>query len=552
MIRICRLVLNLSLSIFVLTCANERAITGGDEDKEAPQIIGSSPENESVNVDRNTTIVIHFNEQMKKATFKAALQIWPRPPGDYELKTGWTWLKITFNEDLDTNETYLLTLDKTALDLRGNGLERTFVLAFSTGEDLNSGRLVGYIHGDENLRKNGDLLLYRQFDTPLDELRKLPADYIFQPDNDGKFLLPYLNERSYMLFYHWDRNRNKVIDGDDYFGRPEIAAVQAQTDSLLTEHKIWPHLISLDKVRLLGVSELGNQFVQIRTNRPVTSEAIENVDLYSEKMQIPTIGANTVIGDEYAMHFNTALPIEENELVWLKGFQDTSGFQLNSDTLSFKVLTNPDTLELADLAVFWDNGSSIRYPSDSSGIKISSNLPMIVTSDSAFQIVDAANDSVHIPGTIRKLNSMMWYFDPDTLIQDGLVLKWQIDTRFLQVPLNGREVDSLMTGRLSTISQDSLGTLVITHEESSTLECELTARNFSRKFQLKPGTPFIAHDLLPRKYALTAFVDQNADGRYNSGDLGPSASSEPFWIYPDEIKVRARWETDLETWFIND
>ncbi|NQV15087.1 Ig-like domain-containing protein [bacterium] len=545
-------ILSVTFLMTILTCANERAITGGKEDKEAPQIISSTPQNESVNIDQNTRIVIRFNEQMKKSSFATALQIWPRPAGGYELKTGWTWLKISFNEALDTNETYLLTLDKSVQDLRGNGLESTFILAFSTGKDLNAGRLIGYIHGDQNLRKNGNLLLYRQFDTPLDDLLKLPADYIFQPDNDGNFELPYLSERSYMLFYHWDRNRNKAIDGDDYFGRPEIATVRAKPDSVLTKHKIWPHLIALDRVKLLEVSQIAEQFVQIRTTRPVTLESLAKIELFSETMKIPIIGANTVTGDKYAMHLNTALTINENESVWLRGFQDTSGFQLNSDTLKLVIPASIDTLELEKLDVNWENGSTDRQPSDSSRIRISSNLPLIFTADSAFQIVDTAVDSVDILGSIEKVNSMAWDFVPHTLIADGLNLKWKIETRFIQVPLNGRELDSLMIGRLTTISEDSLGTLKLIQMGVSTLECNLRSKGLNRTFQLEPGTFFMVEDLPAQQYSLSGFIDLDGDGLYNSGDLGPAASSEPFWIYPSEIKVRARWETDLGIWNLHD
>ena len=135
--------LTVFLVSIILTCANERPITGGPVDKEAPRVIFSLPENESVHVDRRTDILIKFSEQMKKSTFESSLQIWPRPPGKYEIKSGWTWLKIHFSEALDSNETYLLTLDKSVQDLRGNGLSSTYVMAFSTGDNLNAGRLAG-------------------------------------------------------------------------------------------------------------------------------------------------------------------------------------------------------------------------------------------------------------------------------------------------------------------------------------------------------------------------------------------------------------------------
>jgi len=537
----------LLLSI-ILTCANERAISGGPEDKEAPLIVFSLPENESIRVDPNTEILIKFNEQMKKATFESALQIWPRPPGEYELKSSWTWLKIRFSEALDSNETYLLTLDKGAQDLRGNGLAATYVMAFSTGSDLNAGRIAGTIAGSADIRKNGDLLLYRQFDTDLNQLRQQDADYVFQPDDAGHFELPYLAERSYMLFYHWDRNQNKLIDGDDYFGRPEVASVWARSDSVADKHKIWPQIVPLESLQLLGVSQLGEQFLQIRVNRKVSRESLASVDLFIDNVKQPILGSSQVEDDEFAMNLDLAAQLKDSVQVWIHNFQDTNGFKLHSDTLTLRTETTFDTLALGQIHVnWWDENQT-----DDFRIRLESNLPLLFTSDSAFSIVNKEVDSVDISGSLDKLNTMLWTFKPDSALEDGKTYSWQIDTRHIYAPLNGYDLDSLMTGKLKTVNQDSLGSLKLLQMGTHVLECRLTGKDIDRPFKLRPGVALTIDDLPAQTYALVAYVDENGDGRYMSGGTGPAAKSEPFWFYPDEIKVRARWETDLGIWILDD
>lgn len=542
------------LSILILlfvTCANERPITGGPEDKEAPQIIFSLPENESVEVDPQTEILIKFNEQMKKSTFNSSLQIWPRPRGGYELKSSWTWLKISFNEPLDTNETYLLTLDKGVQDLRGNGLEATYVMAFSTGKDLNGGRLTGRIFGPNDIKKKGDLFLYRQFDTELSELRKLDADYVFQPDDQGHFELPYLAERSYMLFYHWDRNLNKLIDGDDYFGRPEAASVWARSDTVQSVHKIWPQVVPLDNLKLLEVSQMENQFLQVRASRMVSEESLELVEFYANNVQIPVLGGSTVKEDDYAMLLDLAVPLMDSSQVWIHNFQDTSGYMLNSDTLILHTANEFDTLELGKINVDWLN-DQLAAPDSIQQISLTSRLPLVFKNDSAFTVLDPAVDSVLIHGELEKFNSMQWVFTPDSLLEGGINYKWQIETQHIYSPLNGRELDSLMTGQLKLTNQDSLGSLKVLHMSSNTLNCRLKGKGVDRKFKLKPSSPALIEGLPAQSYILVAFIDENGDGRYQSGGVGPAAGSEPFIFYPDPIKVRARWETDLGLWRWND
>ncbi len=545
------LILSILLGL-IMTCANERPITGGPEDKEAPEIIFSLPENETVNVDPNTEILIKFNEQMKKSTFATSLQIWPRPPGEYEIKSSWTWLKITFSEPLDTNETYLLTLDKGAQDLRGNGLDATYVMAFSTGDDLNGGRLTGTISGANDIKKNGDLLLYRQFDTDLGQLRQEEADYVFQPDESGNFELPYLAERSYMLFYHWDRNKNKLIDGDDYFGRPEVAAVWARTDSVPTRHKIWPQVIPLESLKLLGVTQLADQFIQVRANRMVSTEALESVELIINDIKIPILGRSKVEEDNFAMLLDVAAPLNDSSQVWIHSFLDTSGYLLNSDTLSLVTRTDFDTLALSAIKVDWKHADSFDSPAQNSQMKLNSNLPLIFKSDSAFSLVDSEVDTVNLAGTIEKMNTMEWVFSADTSLEDGKTFKWQIDTQYLHAPLNSSELDSLMSGSLKTVNQDSLGSLKVMQLDRFALECRLTGKGVDRQFRLKPAEAVTLEGLPAQSYSLVAYADENGDGRYQSGGLGPASKSEPFWFYSNDIKVRARWETDLGIWLLHE
>lgn len=546
----------IALSVFLLMlfyhCANERPISGGPADKEAPEIIFSVPENESINVDRDTEILIKFNEQMKKSTFAASLQIWPRPPGEYEIKSSWSWLKVTFSEPLDSNETYLFTLDKNAQDLRGNGLESTYVMAFSTGDDLNSGRLKGSISGPKDIQKNGDLLLYRQFDTDLAELRKQDADYVFQPDDAGNFELPYLAERAYMLFYHWDRNLNKIIDGDDYFGRPEVASVIARNDSLIENHEIWPQVIPLESVKLLGVSQLEENFLQVRFNRLVSEEALNSTELFVNSIKIPILGQSLVAEDNFAMNLDLATPLQDSSLVWIRNFQDTSGYALHSDTLTLTATANFDTLGLEAITAEWLEAEAVDSLQHTSAIMLRSNLPVIFKSDSAFNLVDTEVDTINISGNLEKINTMKWLFRADTVLADGKSYRWQIETRHLFSPLNGRDIDSLMTGKLNLVSQDSLGSLKVMQLGRENLQCTLIGKGVERQFELKRAEVISIEYLPAQSYSLVAYIDKNGDGRYQSGGMGPAAKSEPFWFYRDEIRVRARWETDLGIWRLHE
>jgi hypothetical protein len=50
--------------------------------------------------------------------------------------------------------------------------------------------------------------------------------------------------------------------------------------------------------------------------------------------------------------------------------------------------------------------------------------------------------------------------------------------------------------------------------------------------------------VLQGDYDLFAFLDVNADGKFTFGSPSPFSFSEPFYIYPSTIKVKAGWEID--------
>jgi len=308
----------------------------------------------------------------------------------------------------------------------------------------------------------------------------------------------------------------------------------------------------LNRLKLLGVNQLGEQFLQIRANRPMTKKSITEMDLFLESGKLPVLGASLVEEDKFAAHLNIASPVSQGDLVWLQNFQDTSGFQFGSDTLEIKIPAKFDTLALNIPKVHWSNKKLLRYPNESSEIYINANLPLIFKSDSAFKLLDTQQDSIAIQGSLTRMSSMAWMFQPDSALADGRTFRWQIETRFLHSQLNGRELDSLMAGELSTINADSLGSIRVIQMGVEELICHLKGKGVERQFILDPGTSHILDDLPAQTYFLTAFFDRDGDGRYNSGGLGPASGSESFWNYNSEIKVRARWETDLGIWRLSD
>ena len=143
---------------------------------------------------------------------------------------------------------------------------------------------------------------------------------------------------------------------------------------------------------------------------------------------------------------------------------------------------------------------------------------------------------------------MSYVFLPDSGLTAGRSYSWQIRSEFAYTPASASPADSLYSGKLQSVPGDSLGSIRIEQQGTAPLHCTVQGAGIERQVLLEPGMPLVIGELPAGRYHLLAYIDENGDGRYNSGGLGPMAAAETFFIYPDRIRVRARWETDLGIW----
>jgi len=62
--------------------------------------------------------------------------------------------------------------------------------------------------------------------------------------------------------------------------------------------------------------------------------------------------------------------------------------------------------------------------------------------------------------------------------------------------------------------------------------------------RLREAGKFLVGDLPEGRYAVEAFEDLGGDGRYRSGLPFPYAPSARFTVFPDTVRVRARWSVE--------
>ncbi|MCK5760629.1 MAG: Ig-like domain-containing protein, partial [Candidatus Delongbacteria bacterium] len=141
--------ISIILAIILSSCATDykRWPSGGIDDRVSPTITFYTPQEGSLNQDKNITAKIEFSEFIDHNSTRNAITIFPY---SVQQKSKIIWyeksVKIEFS-DLKKNQTVLIALNTSLSDMRKNNIKTNFILNFSTGEKIDKKELSGHING---------------------------------------------------------------------------------------------------------------------------------------------------------------------------------------------------------------------------------------------------------------------------------------------------------------------------------------------------------------------------------------------------------------------
>lgn len=111
--------------------------------------------------------------------------------------------------------------------------------------------------------------------------------------------------------------------------------------------------------------------------------------------------------------------------------------------------------------------------------------------------------------------------------------------------------DTIMKYFLRSFKADSLGYVsgtVMDDDDLKTGPYYITCRNLTRTLRdhsVRVGTSgaYSLNHLIPGKYSVAAFRDDDSNGVFSYGRVSPILFSEKFISYADTLTVRPNWET---------
>jgi len=119
-------------------------------DTTGPEVSSTSPEDGSTGVAVNTTVTIQFNEKVDTDSVELALGIEPYASVEDFQWTDGEQLVLVFDLDLYPDNTYTITIAKSAADVLGNQMVTSFSFSFTTGYDLDDDGIPDSIDPDDD------------------------------------------------------------------------------------------------------------------------------------------------------------------------------------------------------------------------------------------------------------------------------------------------------------------------------------------------------------------------------------------------------------------
>lgn len=543
-----RLLLWLSLLVFLGSCATPTQPTGGPPDRTPPKVVETRPANGSVNF-RGEEIRFSFDQYVDRESFERAFRIDPVAGIRYEVKWSGKSARVQFEEALPDSTTLIFTIGTDFSDTNRNRLSQPFVLALSTGDRIDEGEIQARLLDGETGRGKADafVFLYRE---PVD--LDTAASYVAQSDTSGQVQFSYLAGGRYKAFYVDDRNQNRRWEPERELARPfykEFVTVdQGQTTELGRMYLNEPDTL---RPRLEGIGMFSSQRLRLRYSREMQIGPEATISVLDSLSQTFTQAVPLYVDPdtEGIIFGQTQQALDENARYQLQteGITDIHGNAPISTDRDFAGSAEPDTTRMRLIRHITEEGVRQDEPFI---FEFSTLLEGSAMLDSLEVIEDEIIYEAWEPLEVQA--NLLYIFPPPP----G---KWREGSDYT-VRIYDAGSGSYQNIETSFFPESQAGSLRITiagetedgftaEADSGTVKHHITLLNERSEvvFEklIEAGEAALAENLQPGMYMLRAYQDVDRNGRWFRGEVQPWQAPEPYHIERN-IEVFSRMEGDYE------
>ena len=589
--------------LLLSACARMGNPDGGWYDETPPMVIKANPADKETNV-KQRKISIYFNEYVQIANATENVVVSPPQLEVPEIKAAGKKIVVELKDSLKENTTYTVDFSDAISDNNESNPLGNFTYSFSTGDHIDTLEVSGYVIEAENLEPVKGILvgLYRMDSdsTFADSIfHTQPFLRVSRTDEQGHFVIKGIAPGAYRTFalqdvdgnYQFTQKGEKIAFNHDVIvptSKPDVRQDTIWTDSL--------HIRSITPVgytHFLPDNIVLKAFTEVLTDRhlvKVERKQANRLDFYFTygHEQVPEIkGLNFDEKEAFTVENS-----QNNDTVyyWLRDTmlvnQDTLAMQVAyyaTDTLGV-LQQQTDTLEIVSKDTYakrqkkreqelkeWKKQQEKAAKKGETTDSVMPSTPLqpkwdfpsgmapdqILTVNFETPIIPPDTSKIHLYNRVDSL----WYTTPYELRRaEGklrtyeLLAEWQPGMEYSLETDSAAFIDIYgLTAKKSkkgfTVnSLDKFSTLLFTFEGMAGKSIHAFLVNRSDRaikeattedgrvefYYIKPGT-----------YYLRMFVDENRNGKWDTGNYDEDLQPESVFYYPKEIECKEKWDITL-------
>jgi len=522
--RVFKILLVVTFSLLLTNCAKRGTPTGGAKDSIPPILVSANPIDKSINFNVKK-IKIYFDEYIKLKDVNKQLVISPPQKNNPIISPVGTASKLITIEILDTldlNTTYAFNFGKSIVDNNEENELGNFKYVFSTGTYIDSLDLSGEVIDPivKKSEKNLDVMLYEYNESYTDSIIfKEKPRYISNTLDSTLFELTNLRAGKYLLIALKDANGNKIYN-------PEIDKIGFVKDTII---------IPTDKKYNFSIFK---EIAKLKVIKP--KEVTKGHLIFG------------YLGDAKDLNINllTATPEGFKSEINYEKDKDTINYwytAIEADSLNFKVSKGEYSEEFTvktrsskiDSLIIKKSTSGVLHLIDT--FSISTNIPIITVDKSYIKITDQDSTVIDFNTILSESKTDLYLnFDKKNSSKYNFeLLPKSITTIF------GASNDSL-SFQLTTKLPEDYGVLnleLLSEKKSSFIVELLDKKGFvvrTKKIDSPQTLNFIL--LPPGTYSVRIVVDENKNGKWDTGNFLKKQQPETVQYFDKEIVIRANWE----------
>jgi len=586
------------IALAMIGCARMGQPDGGWYDDDPPKVLSCTPADQATNVTTNK-ITILFDEYIKLTDASNKVIVSPPQLEVPDIKAAGKKIVVELQDSLMPNTTYTIDFSDAISDNNENNPMGSYTYSFSTGEQIDTFEVSGYVLDASNLEPIKGIMVGLYNDLADSAFQTKPMLRVSRTDSRGHFVIKGIAPGAYRAYALQD------ADGDFRFtqksemmafnhqifepsSKPDVRTDTVWRDSLHIDALIkvpYTHFLP-DDITLLAFTHVLTDRFLIKTER-VEANKFSMYFSYGHP-DLPVIkGLN--------FDSNNAFMIEANEKqdtihYWLR---DTT--LINQDTLRMEVsyqisdstgmlINQTDTIEslakvpyakrLKEKAKELEQWTKEQEKRQKRGMPYDSvwhekplepkfDVPSTMDPDKVVKVemptplLRCDTAAVHLYSMIDSV----WYESecrmepiPNHIRNYQILADWrpgieyslEIDSAAFE-DIYGKVSKAYKQG-IKVKTEDEYGTLKLTISgvEDSLMVVQLlnSSDKVIKQARVKNHVAEFNY-LKPDKYYVSAFIDNNGNGIWNTGNYAEDRQAEAVYYYPREIEAKAKWDLNL-------